>query len=455
MASHSIKSLSILALAFMVSACSTTPSKTDYQSEINYEQKQISAWSYTQNQLAESALFLNDLLSSDELDSLLQQAYQHNPSLQQTLLTLQIRNSQLKEANAARLPDIDADVNATRTKDKKTAYSGSVSLDWQLGLWGQITNSIRAADYDLQQQSLLYKLAKDSLTAEVMNAWINLTALHNAITIQAELIDTLQQNETAILNRYRNGLGTLEDLDAARSSLASAKATLVSYEFNLRQQQRDMKSLVGNNNLALPSTDADYPSVGLALAGLPDQDLAARADLQAAFHAINAAEQRTDIAYKSLLPSFNIGASLSQAGTSPSDALLTSPIWSLLGQLSAPLFRAGELRSQAEQAELATAQAYQAYRETLMMAVNEVETALDRERNLTQQLTHTQQALNSQVNNLAQYQQRYRRGLVDILDVLSTQQQTFNLRAQINDLTYQRLINRINLGLALGLGAKQ
>jgi outer membrane protein TolC len=123
-----------------------------------------------------------------------------------------------------------------------------------------------------------------------------------------------------------------------------------------------------------------------------------------------------------------------------------------LTQLSAPILNGGNLASQAKQTEFETAQAYQAYRDTLLSAVNEVEQALDQEQSLTTQLEHTQRALNNQLNNVAQYEQRYRQGLVDILDVLSTQQTTFDLRAQLNDLTYQRLANRINLGLALGLG---
>lgn len=35
------------------------------------------------------------------------------------------------------------------------------------------------------------------------------------------------------------------------------------------------------------------------------------------------------------------------------------------------------------------------------------------------------------------------------------QQQLYDLQAQLDDLTYQRLDNRIGLGLALGLGTKE
>ena len=127
-------------------------------------------------------------------------------------------------------------------------------------------------------------------------------------------------------------------------------------------------------------------------------------------------------------------------------------MWSLLGQLTAPLFQGGELRAATEIAELNTAYSYQSYRETLLTAINEIEQTLSLETTLDIQQQHIRQALKNSQNSLEQYQRSYRNGLVDILDLLAVQQQTYDLEAQLDDLIYQQLSNRINLGLALGLG---
>ncbi|MCP4287560.1 MAG: TolC family protein, partial [Gammaproteobacteria bacterium] len=50
------------------------------------------------------------------------------------------------------------------------------------------------------------------------------------------------------------------------------------------------------------------------------------------------------------------------------------------------------------------------------------------------------------------YTKQYRQGLVDILDLLSVYQQTYDLQAQLLQLQFNQLSNRISLGLALGLG---
>jgi outer membrane protein TolC len=41
-----------------------------------------------------------------------------------------------------------------------------------------------------------------------------------------------------------------------------------------------------------------------------------------------------------------------------------------------------------------------------------------------------------------------------MLDLLTVQTQTFDLAIQLNTLKYERLANRVTLGLALGIGAK-
>ena len=136
----------------------------------------------------------------------------------------------------------------------------------------------------------------------------------------------------------------------------------------------------------------------------------------------------------------------------PSEALFKNPIWSLLGQISAPLFQRGELRAQANIAKLTTEQSYWAYQEALLNAVNEVENAIGLESSLADQEVYFQSALTSARRSLVSYEQNYRQGLVDIFDLLTIQQQAYDAESLLTSTTFQRLSNRIDLGLALGIG---
>ena len=184
------------------------------------------------------------------------------------------------------------------------------------------------------------------------------------------------------------------------------------------------------------------------------QNLAGRPDLQQAFFNIEAESLRTDAAYKAMLPSFSLSASLKDMAETPSEALFANPLWSALGQVSAPLFQGGRLKTNAEIAELTTEQSYWAYQETLLTAVNEVENAIGQEGSLAEQQQHLQASLSSAKRSVVSYEEKYRQGLVDIFDLLTVQQQAYDVESQLTNTTYQRLLNRIDLGLALGLGVE-
>lgn len=443
------KVITLLSTSLLLSACISMPASPDYTQQIE-QQQALPAWSQSADAIA--VVSLNSLIDSEQLNQLLETAVANNPTLQQTWLTLQIRQTQLQQTDAARKPQVSAGASATRTENASDNFTSNIDINWQADLWGKLKNNSQAASKDVIEQALLYQAARDSLSAEVMKGWLNLTATSHAIDIEQQRLNTLEQNETYILQRYRNGIGTLEDLDNARSASAQSRASLASYQEDYRQQQRDLKQLVGLSNAQDIATPESYPQVKLALADLPQQTLARRPDLQAAYTAIEANELRTKVAYKQLLPSLDIGAALEDAASSPHQALMASPLWSLLAQLTAPIYQGGELRAAAKEAELNEAYSYQSYRETLLTAINEVERYLSLEQNLMTRQQHIAAALKSAQNSLKQYQTSYRTGLVDILDLLTVQQQTYNLEASLDNLIYQRLINRINLGLALGLG---
>ena len=115
----------------------------------------------------------------------------------------------------------------------------------------------------------------------------------------------------------------------------------------------------------------------------------------------------------------------------------------------------GALRAQIEDAKLTSANAWWQYRETLLTAVQETQNALDSETALSARISHTNVALANAERSVSTIEGQYRQGLADILDLLSVYDTRFNLQAQAVELHAQKLQNRIDLGLALGLGVSQ
>lgn len=417
------------------------------------ELEKITSWSKTGDGIAASSIF--SLMDSEQLRALVKEALNANPSLQQTSLALQIVQTQLRQSKGQRFIQADAELSFSREEDDAESYGGGISVSWTADLWGKLTDEVNSARMDVAQQEALLQSAQDSLVAEIMKTWLELITSSNGVKIQQRRLDTLEKNEKYILERYRSGLGSLEDLDSARSSSSSARATLVEYQEGIERLRGTLRVLLGRSNAESLEIPAQYPLVPTPLADLPEQTLARRPDLQAAYFAIKSADLQTSIAYKELLPEINISAALQDIGDSPSSLLLAAPLWSLLGQLTAPLFRGGTLKAAAEAAELNAALTYQAYRETLLTAVQEVEDSLSYERELSQRIHHIESALAAAGNSLESFKKSYRSGLVDILDLLTVQTKTYDLELELDNLIYSQLANRIDLGLALGLGVQE
>ena len=443
----------LLPLALLVHGCATTGTSPDYSSQAEQLRNEITAWP-AQADAAEVG-HLTQLIDSDQLHQLVSQALDNNPGLQQTWLVLRQRQAEQRRIAGGRLPSASAGFQASRSEDTDSSYTGSVSVSWELDLWHRLGDEVAAAGSDSAQQQALYQSARDTLSAEVMQGWLGLIAQQRALEIEQRRLATLEQNEALVLQRYRAGLGSLNDLDSARSASASSRATLAADTQTLAQQQRALQVLVGSSQPLALQMPADYPGVITPLAELPTQTLERRPDLRAAWLAIEAESLRTRAAYKDMLPSISLQAALQDIAENPAQALLTDPLWSLLGELSAPLYQGGALRAAADIAELTAAERWQAYRETLLGAVNEVSDALGQEQALDQQQAHITEALARQRNSLTQYQRRYRTGGATLLELLEVQQQTYDLEAQLDTLIYNRLTNRITLGLALGLGAPE
>ena len=474
-----------ITLCILLSACTSTDDRALSESASSSTGNNVVWQSQAQQQESTQTLLLNsdttliDVIDIKELPHLagyIDEALSSNASLQQSLITLRKAQVAIDSAKADRNLNVDASFSASKSETTNSSastssntnsstsssssspsYSASMNVSWELDLWQKISDGISAANLDAASARASYQSARDSLVANVVRSYIDVLTQQQLLNIEQSRLTVLENNEAVILKRYSTGLGSLDDLDTARTSSANTRATIAQYENALLTAKRTLAVLLGRQNQSLNelNTQVNFPDVLLPLTTLPKQDLARRPDLQAAFYALKATEFEVDVAYKALLPSISLSASLSDNDSTPSQALFTNPLWSLLGQMTAPLFQGGALRAQIEDAKLTSANAWWQYRETLLTAVQETQNALDSETALSARISHTNVALANAERSVSTIEGQYRQGLADILDLLSVYETRFNLQAQAVELHAQKLQNRIDLGLALGLGVSQ
>lgn len=445
------RNLSLLCIFVATTGCSTLGG-SDFAEKSTAPLNSINAWKQEQPK-ASSTAYLTDLINSEEIQRLVQQALNKNPGVRQTALAIQIAGENIAGLEGDRLPQASINLSQNKLEDSDSVYQSNLQVSWTLDWLNKLKDNINVGKATLAKNIAADQYARDLLASSIMTTWLQLVQQGHLIKIEQNRLRVLEQNEKTIVERYRKGLNDLTDLDTARSQSASSRAALTAYSEGYQVLQRSMAILLGETEYAASGVPV-FPDVDEPLASIPSQDLGRRPDLQQAFLDIKVADLNSSIAYKSLLPSLSLSLSLSQSSTAFSDSLLTSPAWSLLNQLTAPLFQGGKLQAHARAADLTAEQAYWAYQEQLLSAVKEVEDAIGQEQSLSSQQAHIEDALENAERSFETYQTKYRQGLVTFLDLLSIQTQTFDLQVQKTQLTYNRLSNRITLGLALGLGVK-
>ena len=450
-----IQSLGLFAISLVLNACANLGNKQLSESALNTTGQMVT-WQ-AQDATAEDASQLTDLVDIEAIPNLtnfIQEALNNNANLQQTLVTLRTAQVAIDVAEADQNVNLSAGSSASKAKNENSGYSNNLNISWELDLWQKISNGVSAANFQAASAEAAYQSARDSLVANVLREYINILSQQQLLNIERARLTVFENNETVILNRYRTGLGSLDDLDTARTSSATIQATLAQYEYNLATARRTLAVLLGRQDQSLTELDQSFsfPDVLLPLANLPKQNLSRRPDLQAAYYTLKASEFEVDVAYKALLPSINLSAALSDSASSATDALFTNPLWSLLGQMTAPLFQGGALRAQVEIEKLASVDAWWLYQESLLNAVQETQNALDNERALTDIKKYTSMAIDNAERSVKTIEGQYRQGLANILDLVSVYNSRFDLQSQLIQLQASQLQNRINLGLALGLG---
>lgn len=451
--------LAMLLLSALTACSSVIPLKPDRTSQPVVV---ASGWQETlpaQSVVAEGTVStqLLDLIDDPALTALVQQTLTTNLDLQQTALRLREQQWLTRSTNAATGPQLDLNLNSQRSQNSTTTSNHQLSLDlsWELDVWGRLADQTDAARAETDAQQLDYSAAANSLAARTIQGWLDIVLRDQMIRVEKQWLRSLEDNEAVIQERYRSGLSgsnALADLETARSNTALTRASLAARQQTQRDAYRQLAQLQGQSAPLVMVLPEQAPEIANPPAVLPADVVVRRPDLQAALQRIDAADAQARATHKQLLPGFSLSASLSQSRPQLDDLLSGSLAWNLLGQLTAPLFDGGKRKADAAIADLQAERSYLVYQQTLLSALNEVESALGQEASLAEQQRQLSAALRHAEASRQHYEARYRDGLNDILDLLSAQQSAFSTRIQLLQTQQARLTNRITLGLALGMG---
>ena len=446
-----------VAMSLMLSGCSSAPVR-DIRAALNLEH------SY-QNQPEYEAEFPEavavpkktgwwHLYNDEELNTLLNYAFVNNPNLAQTRSRLERAQAVVVQSRSSLLPDanISAERN-TQSGDNTSPSQFSLigAASYEVDVWGKNRANAKSDDLEYQASALDLHAAYITLSASIVENWLQLLSLIEQEKLARKQIDV---NQTVLdLQEKRFEMGTASALDILQQKeiLAQSEGNLPDILSNQRLSANAIAYLLGNvTRSSLQVSEKSLPeALPIPELGLPSNLLEKRPDVTAAWLRLQSADWASKAAWANRLPSFNLSINLATTAKAIG-GLFDTWLLDMAAGVAAPIFDGGNRKAQELQQRALADEKYHAYRETILTAVKDVEDALVRNTYQDQKLTSIEKQLNAAHETLEQAQLTYTNGQSSYINVLNSLKSTQSLEQQLVREKLAQSIERVGLYRALG-----
>lgn len=397
------------------------------------------------------------------LPALVAEALQANTSVRGAQGALRQAQA-LRDLSAAALgPTLQGAASAQRgtAGGRSTGNTLQAGLDgaWALDVFGAARAGVDAADADAQASAATLGDVRVQIAAEVALNLILWRTVDVRGAIAQDNLRALADTLQITLWRQQAGLVTVLEAEQARAAADQGRAALPALQVAGAQARHALAVLTGRPPAAaLPGPDA--PSAAPVpqardLDGLriPADTLRQRADVRAAEHRVAAALARVGQAQAQRWPQFALGGSLAlNAATVGALGQGSAVLGSLLASVTLPVFDGGALRAQVRAEQAALAQARQAHRAAVLLALLQVEDALVALDGDRQRLASLVSAADAAGRAAGLARQRYASGLTDFPTVLETQRTLYATQDGVANAQADVGRDHVRLFTALGGG---
>ena len=397
-----------------------------------------------------------------QLDALTEQALVHNTSIQQAGARLAQARALLRNADAARLPQLGVSAASGRQGGdfyRSQATAGTLhelrlDASYEVDIFGKLAKTSDAAALDARSREALLQSTRLLVQSQVAQSYFALRAIDAERALMRETVDAYQ--DTLKLTEKRHAAGDIAELDVARVRTEVAATLSQALELDRRRAEieHSLALLVGQLPSQL-SVREGYWSESLPVipAGVPSRMLERRPDVVAAQASFKAAQARVGVAQTAWFPTLSLTASGGGASPELSDLFKTSAgLWGVNALLNLPLFDGGRRAAGVANAAAQLDGAAADYREQVLVAFKEVEDQLSSLQLLGEQAQVQAQAVASAERALALSDARYRNGLVSQLELLDARRSELALRRQALQVRSAQYQSTIALIKALGGG---
>ena len=409
-----------------------------------------------------------EVFGDAELNTLEEQLNIDNQNLKLYFENYMAARAVIAEARAQYWPTITANPSWSRSKSsgtlsnstqanvgkQSTLWNAPIEVSWTPDFWGKIRNEVRGAEYaaqvsaaDLQTEKLTEQASLAEYFFEIRGQDMLQQILNQTVAADQK---SLEYNQA----QFDTGIGDYISVAEAKTTLESAEAAATNAGLLRAQYEHAIAMLLGKvpSDFSIAVKPMLYAPPPIPT-GVPSQLVERRPDIAAAERTLAEANATIGIGYGAFFPQVTIGTNGGfQSSTLTNLFSWPSRVWSIGPSVSEVIFDGWLYRAELHQYVAQYNADLAAYRQTTLIAFQQVEDSMAATRTYSQQILHQQDAVKDAQDYLSLELVRYNAGVDPYVDVVIAQTTLLNNQETLNALHVEEMTSAVELVQALGGG---
>jgi NodT family efflux transporter outer membrane factor (OMF) lipoprotein len=404
-----------------------------------------------------------------QLNGLIAEALSDSPTLKVAEARTRAALAQAQVASAARLPQVDSKADITRERFPEQSiipppYAGtwdnfselSATLSWDVDLWGKNRAAYQQVVGQARASALDTRAARLALSVSIAHAYVQLERAYLQLDVAQATLAQREQIFKLTQDRNEAGVDSRLELRQAQSTLPAAREQIAQWQEAIALSRNQLAALLGKG----PDRGRDIQRPGasaLAAVSIPSQVpselLGRRPDILAQRWRVEAARHGIDNAKAQFYPDVNLSAFVGYQILGPGSLLTAGNREIGVGPaVTLPLFDGGRRRGNLAARDSDYDVAVEQYNQAVADGLREVVDQLTSFRSVNEQQVQQREGLATAQDAYDLATLRYKEGVGNYLQVLTTETQLLAQRSLDADLRTRALDTSINLARALGGG---
>lgn len=420
-----------------------------------------------------------DYFADPYLNALIEEALNNNQELNITLQEIEIARNEIRARKGEYLPFVG--IKGSAGLDKVGRYTSKGANDattdikpdtempeplpdymigayasWEVDIWGKLHNAKKAAVSRYLGTVEGKNFIVTNLIAEIANSYYELLALDNQLNLIKQNIE-IQSNALKIVKLLKESARSNElAVKRFEAQVLNTQSLQFAIEQNIVETENKINFLLGRYPQPIKRDATIFDTLNLEniSAGLPSELLANRPDIKQAEMDLAAAKLDIKVAKARFYPSLGISAGIGFQAFDPSYLIKTpqSLLYSIAGDLVAPLINRNAIKADYKNANAKQIQAVYNYEKTILNAYVEVANQLSMIKNMTKTYDLKSKQVDALNMSITISNDLFRSARADYMEVLLTQRDALESEFDLIEAKMKQMNAKVNIYRALGGG---